>query len=244
MDHLSVGPEVSQALVSSASSVALLVSTRCGHRRPRTPDMPSTSTTDASGSQKVFGKSKKNTRGPCRQLKMARITQVTNGHITMRYNEQHRGAPTAEQISALAHDIGHVIRTYCPMQWKSWKVMLDQVRTKVRTLLSTNDNFEDINNDMLAYGGSKFPEIDVFSDVYVRLGDELAKSLHLDVTDCTSPQSVWHSSPGFSSSSTSKPFQPEHGHTSAPLTSELVNNLKTFQPPPQDDHVDYAALFS
>ncbi|CAN6726628.1 unnamed protein product [Malus baccata var. baccata] len=52
MDHLSVGPEVSQALVSSASSVALLVSARRGHRRPRTPDMPSTSTTDASGSQK------------------------------------------------------------------------------------------------------------------------------------------------------------------------------------------------
>ena len=41
----------------------------------------------------------------------------------------------------------------------------------------------------------------------------------------------------------SKPFQPEHGHTSAPSTSELVDNLETFQPSPQDDHVDYAALF-
>ncbi|KAM1714170.1 hypothetical protein ACFX12_024817 [Malus domestica] len=27
-------------------------------------------------------------------------------------------------------------------------------------------------------GGSKFPEIDVFADVYVRPGNELAKSLH------------------------------------------------------------------
>ncbi|XP_050136122.1 uncharacterized protein LOC126611819 [Malus sylvestris] len=81
---------------------------------------------------------------------------------------------------------------------------------------ATNYNFEDINDDMLAYvnmvfskrykqwksdlhqyfktfddpqvafkedegvvaGGSKFPEIDVFRNVYVRPGDELAESFH------------------------------------------------------------------
>ncbi|KAB2615507.1 hypothetical protein D8674_022095 [Pyrus ussuriensis x Pyrus communis] len=55
--------------------------------------------------------------------------------------------------------------------------------------------------------------------------------------------------PDLRPSSTSEPFQPEHGHTSAPsifapLTYELIDNLETFQPPLQDDHVDYAALFS
>ncbi|TQD89929.1 hypothetical protein C1H46_024484 [Malus baccata] len=70
-------------------------------------------------------------------------------------------------------------------------------------------------------GGSKFPDIDVFSDVYVQPGDKLAESLH-----------------------TSEPLQPEHGHTFTPSTSEPNDNLKTFQSPPHDDHVDYATLFS
>ncbi|TQD83579.1 hypothetical protein C1H46_030886 [Malus baccata] len=205
---------------------------------------------------------KKNTRGPCRQLKTAKITRVTNRRITLGYDEQHRVALTTKQHSTLAHDIGHVLLTYCPMQWKSWKVMPDEMRNK------TNYNSEDINNDMLAYvnrlfserykqwnsdlhnilrlmkihrlvlrrvarrslrvgriirrgfavifrspairrrkptraignkktflhhsgsrpfsyrmearrrGGSKFPEIDVFSDVYVQPGDELPESFH------------------------------------------------------------------
>ncbi|KAB2606194.1 hypothetical protein D8674_005911 [Pyrus ussuriensis x Pyrus communis] len=54
MDHMSVdpvGPGVSQALASSASSVVLIVSIRRGHRHPRTPDTPSASTNDASESQ-------------------------------------------------------------------------------------------------------------------------------------------------------------------------------------------------
>ncbi|KAB2623364.1 hypothetical protein D8674_040293 [Pyrus ussuriensis x Pyrus communis] len=50
MNHLLVGPGVSQAPASSASSVALLVSNRRGHCRPRTLDTPSTSNTDLSGS--------------------------------------------------------------------------------------------------------------------------------------------------------------------------------------------------
>ncbi|KAB2608271.1 hypothetical protein D8674_011439 [Pyrus ussuriensis x Pyrus communis] len=43
---------------------------------------------------------------------------------------------------------------------------------------------------------------------------------------------------------TSEPLQPEHAHTFGPSTSKPVNNLETFQQPPHDDHVDYAALFS
>ena len=60
---------------------------------------------------------KKNTRGTCRQLKKAKVTWVTNKRITIGYDDRHWAAPTAEQYSALAHDIGHVFWTYCPMQW-------------------------------------------------------------------------------------------------------------------------------
>ncbi|RXH84819.1 hypothetical protein DVH24_032736 [Malus domestica] len=46
-----VGPRVSQTPVPSASSVALPTSAWRAHRRPRTPDMTSASTTNASWSQ-------------------------------------------------------------------------------------------------------------------------------------------------------------------------------------------------
>ncbi|TQD99060.1 hypothetical protein C1H46_015327 [Malus baccata] len=62
---------------------------------------------------------------------MVKVTRVTNRHITIKYDDRHRAAPTAEQHNALAHDIGHVVQTYCLMQWKSWKAMPDEVRTKV-----------------------------------------------------------------------------------------------------------------
>ncbi|BBG93387.1 hypothetical protein Prudu_001381 [Prunus dulcis] len=130
---------------------------------------------------------------------------VTNSRINIRYDERHWAAPTAELHSSLAHDIGHVIQSHCPMQWKSWK---------------TNYNLEDLDDESLAYvnrlfserikpksiraigrrrlfsiirvpgpspigwmhggRGSKFPEIDVFGDVYVRSRNELAESLHVN----------------------------------------------------------------
>ena len=79
---------------------------------------------------------KKNTRGPCRQLKTAKVTRVTNGRIPIGYDERHRAAPTAEQHSALAHDIGHVVRTFCPMRWKSWKAMPEETKNTMRNQLS------------------------------------------------------------------------------------------------------------
>ncbi|TQE09739.1 hypothetical protein C1H46_004696 [Malus baccata] len=100
--------------------------------------------------------SKKNTRRPCRQLKTAKITRVTNGRITIGYDEWHRAAPTTKQHSALAHDIGHVVQTNCLMR-----------RTTISRTSTT-----------ICWWGLKFPEIDVFSDVYVRPGDELAESFH------------------------------------------------------------------
>ncbi|KAM2148811.1 hypothetical protein ACFX1Q_005375 [Malus domestica] len=127
-----VGPRVPQVSASSTFSMALPVNARHAQRRPHTPEQmsPSGSTTDASGSQPA----KINTRGPCRQLKTTKVTQVTNDRIIIRYDERHRVAPTAEQHSTLAHNIGHVVRTFCPMWWKFWKEMQDK----------TNYNFDNI----------------------------------------------------------------------------------------------------
>ncbi|TQD78448.1 hypothetical protein C1H46_035988 [Malus baccata] len=97
-------------------------------------------------------------KGPCLQLKTAKVTRVTNRRITIGYDDRHQAARMLEQHSALTHDIGHIVRTYYPMQWKSWKVMPDEVRTKVRAYLSMNYNFDDINDDMLAYINMLFVE--------------------------------------------------------------------------------------
>ncbi|TQE08354.1 hypothetical protein C1H46_005982 [Malus baccata] len=84
---------------------------------------------------------KKNIQRPCRQLKTVKFTRVTNDRITIGYDERHRAAPMLEQHSALVHNIG----------WKSWKAMLEDVKNTVHNHLSTNYNFDNINNDMLAY---------------------------------------------------------------------------------------------
>ncbi|CAL8994505.1 unnamed protein product, partial [Prunus brigantina] len=117
-------------------------------------DTTSTSATGALESQPA----KKHTRGPCRQLKTAKVTRVTNSRINIGYDERHRAAPTADQHSSLAHDIGHVVRTYCPMKWKSWKAMPDEVRITVRSQLSTNYNLENLEDEMWAYINRLFAE--------------------------------------------------------------------------------------
>ncbi|KAB2616619.1 hypothetical protein D8674_023207 [Pyrus ussuriensis x Pyrus communis] len=66
--------------------------------------------------------------------------------------------PTPEQHSALAHDIGHVVRTFCPMLWKSWKAMPKETKNMVRNQLSTNYNLEDMDKDMFAYLNRLFSE--------------------------------------------------------------------------------------
>ncbi|KAI5317911.1 hypothetical protein L3X38_037618 [Prunus dulcis] len=132
MDHVVVGPGASQVPASSASSVAQPASARRWHRPIDTIDTTSTDGIGASGSQPT----KKNTRGPCRQLKTAKVTRVTNSRISIGYDERHWAAPTAELHSSLAHDIGHVVRTHCPMQWKSWRVMPDEIKVEVRGQLS------------------------------------------------------------------------------------------------------------
>ncbi|KAI5312196.1 hypothetical protein L3X38_041369 [Prunus dulcis] len=80
------------------------------------------------------------------------------GRISIGYDERHRAAPTTELHSSLAHDIGHVVRTHCPMQWKSWKVMPDEIKMEVRGQLSTNYNLEDLDDESLAYINRLFAE--------------------------------------------------------------------------------------
>ncbi|BBH02356.1 hypothetical protein Prudu_012895 [Prunus dulcis] len=268
MDHVVVGPGASQAPASSASSVRsqLVLGGGTGPPTPSTRHRPTVLV--------PRDHSQKNTRGPCRQLKTAKVTRVTNSRISIGYDERHRAAPTAELHSSLAHDIGHVVRTHCPMQWKSWRVMPDEIKAEVRGQLSTNYNLEDLDEESLTYvnrlfaerykqwksdlhhhfqayddpqvalqegcpkelegredswewlcahfqapefankaqvnkgnrkkktllhhsgsrpfsyrmdarrrEGSKFPEIDVFGDVYVRPGNELAESLHTTMVE-------------------------------------------------------------
>ncbi|CAL9006021.1 unnamed protein product, partial [Prunus brigantina] len=269
-DHVLASPGGSQAPASSASSVVQPISARRRHRPATITETTSTDCTGASGAPPA----KRNTRGPCRQLKTTKVTRVTNSRISIAYDERHRAAPTAELHSSLAHDIGHVVRTHCPMQWKSWKVIPNEIKLQVRGQLSTNYHLEDLTEESMAYvnrlfgerykqwksdlhhhfqafddpevalqegcpkelegredswawlcahfqapdyvnkaqvnkgnrkkktllhhsgsrpfsyrmdarrrGGSKFPEIDVFGDVYVRPGNELAESLHTTMVE-------------------------------------------------------------
>ncbi|CAL9022689.1 unnamed protein product, partial [Prunus brigantina] len=238
-DHVLASPGGSQAPASSASSVVQPISARRRHRPATTTETTSTDCTGASGAPPA----KRNTRGPCRQLKTTKVTRVTNSRISIAYDERHRAAPTVELHSSLAHDIGHVVRTHCPMQWKSWKVIPNEIKLQVRGQLSTNYHLEDLTEESMAYvnrlfgerykqwksdlhhhfqafddpenkaqvnkgnrkkktllhhsgsrpfsyrmdarrrGGSKFPEIDVFGDVYVRPGNELAESLHTTMVE-------------------------------------------------------------
>ncbi|KAB2606163.1 hypothetical protein D8674_005880 [Pyrus ussuriensis x Pyrus communis] len=201
---------------------------------------PSGSTTDASGTQPV----KKNTQGPCRQLKTAKVTQLTNDRIIIGYGEQHRAAPMAEQNSALAHDVGHIMWTFCPMRWKSWKAMPEKMK-------NTSDlhqyfkegcpkEFEDRQDSCVwlcshfqepGYMGSKFSEINVFADVYVQPGDELTEPLHPSVPPKYvssiflhhRPQSPY--TPSMHSNQARRP--PTPSPTLPPTSSKITKHLQT-----------------
>ncbi|CAL9018036.1 unnamed protein product [Prunus brigantina] len=222
------GPVGSQTPASSASSVAQPVSARRRHRPVSTTDTTSTEV---------------NTRGPCRQLKMAKVTRVTNSRINIGYDERHRAAPTPELHSSLAHDVGHTnynlegldddssayLNRLFSDRYKQWKSDLhhyfaafedpevalqegcpkelegredswawlcahfqapDFVPKSIRAigrrrLFSTIHVIgpSPIGLIFNMGGGSKFPEIDVFGDVYVRPGNELAESLHTTMVE-------------------------------------------------------------
>ncbi|BBN67775.1 hypothetical protein Prudu_180S000400 [Prunus dulcis] len=140
-------------------------------------------------SMSSFFAAKKNTRRLCWQLKMAKVTRVTNSRINIGYNKRHRAAPTAELHSFLAHDIGHVVRSHCPMKWKCWKVMPDEIKMEVHGQLSMNYNLEDLNDESLAYVNRLFSKrykqwkrdlhhyFEAFDDLQVTLQEGCPKEL-------------------------------------------------------------------
>ncbi|KAB2612718.1 hypothetical protein D8674_035034 [Pyrus ussuriensis x Pyrus communis] len=132
-----VSPPIPQMQASLTSSVALPVSARCTHLCPRTTDQmsPSGSTTEASGTRP------KHTWGPCRQLKMAKVTQVTNGRIPIGYDERHRAAPMRRFFNAF-----HVKFIYLYL-------LLSFICNTfiIFVTLQTNYNLEDMDKDMFAY---------------------------------------------------------------------------------------------
>ncbi|BBG93622.1 hypothetical protein Prudu_001693 [Prunus dulcis] len=187
MDHLAVGPAGPRRLLHRLHQWRSLLA-----RRHRPASTTNTTSTNASGSQPGIDFLKlhqKNTRGPCRQLKTAKVTRVTNNRINIEYDERHRAAPTAELHSSLAHDIGHVVRSHCPMKWKSWKVMPDEIKTEVCGQLSTNYNFEDLDDQSLAYVNGLFSKrykqwksdlhhyFEAFDDTQVALHEGCPKEL-------------------------------------------------------------------
>ncbi|CAL2228003.1 unnamed protein product [Prunus armeniaca] len=108
MEQLPRDPPISHAPASSASSVAQHLSARRRHRPPSMSDTASTDGTGASGSQPGTLSAVEDSEG--------HPTRVTNSCISIGYDARHRAAPTAELHSSLSHDVGHVVRTYCPMQ--------------------------------------------------------------------------------------------------------------------------------
>ncbi|KAB2602897.1 hypothetical protein D8674_003902 [Pyrus ussuriensis x Pyrus communis] len=122
---------------------------------PARANMTLASTSEVDDLQSV----KKNTWGPCRQLKTTKITRVTNDRITIGYDEQHRAALTLDQHSALVHDVGHI-----------------KVKAKVCNYLSSNYNFDNINASMATY------LIKLLTDRYKQWKSDLHK--HFKVFDC------------------------------------------------------------
>ncbi|TQE10226.1 hypothetical protein C1H46_004198 [Malus baccata] len=113
------------------------------------PDMTSASTTNASGSQPT----KKNTQGPCRQLKAAKVTRVTNERIMIEYDDQHRAAPTTEQHSALDHDIGHVVRSNGSLgrRYRTRRTTISTTSTTICWRTSTGSSLNNTSSGRATY---------------------------------------------------------------------------------------------
>ncbi|XP_048421728.1 uncharacterized protein LOC103933683 isoform X2 [Pyrus x bretschneideri] len=180
----------SQVPVSSTSSVSVQpLSVRRPHRRHREPE-PSDHTSSAS---RVEGEAsqpaKKNTRGPSRMLKQKQNVRKTASKIKIVYDLRHRGAATSQQHSFIASSCGVVIRDNCPFQWESWEEIPEDTKELVRHELSKARESKILlhhsGSKPFSYRleerrqeGSKFPEIDMFKDVYVRPGNETAEQFY------------------------------------------------------------------
>ncbi|KAB2619002.1 hypothetical protein D8674_014871 [Pyrus ussuriensis x Pyrus communis] len=139
------------------------------------------------------------------------------------------GKNMAEVHAEFKYDIENLVWRDCSAEFKSWKKAPEELKKSMLGELSdkkakANKSNRD-NKTLLHLSGSR-----PFSyRMEVTMMEKSQSSICL--SDLRPP-------------STSEPFQPEHGHTFAPSTFEPVDNLETFQPPLQDDHIYYAVLFS
>ncbi|KAB2611270.1 hypothetical protein D8674_019302 [Pyrus ussuriensis x Pyrus communis] len=214
-----VGPPVPQAPTSLTSSVPdMLISvpvlqSRCRHRDPQL--MPRLNT-------------KKNTWGPCRQLKTAK----TN------YN-----------FDDIYEDMLVYLNRLFSERYKQWKSNLHQyfeMFDDLQVALEEGclNEFEDRQDSWvwlcsqfqkLGYvEGSKFPEINIFADVYVWPEDELTESLHPSVpSGSVSPIFLHHhhqspSTPSMHSNQTHRSSTPSL--TPPPSSSKITKHLRTTCP--------------
>ncbi|CAL9026720.1 unnamed protein product [Prunus brigantina] len=205
MDHLPIGPRVFDAPVSSTSSVAQLVSAKRRHRPPSTSDTISTDASAGSGSQPVeyflLG------QGPCRQLKTAKtnynledLDDESLAYVNRLFGERYKQWKSDLYPHFQAFDDPQVaIQEGCPKELEgredscAWlcahflapeyvnKATVNKGNRKKKTLLHHSGSRPfSYRMDARRRGGSKFPEIDVFGDVYVRPGNELAESIHVN----------------------------------------------------------------
>ncbi|BBH05514.1 hypothetical protein Prudu_016921 [Prunus dulcis] len=186
MDHLAVGPVGSQAPASSSSSVAQPVSTRRRHRPASTP-------TPHLLMRRGHSQPRRTPR-TVSQLKTAKV-RVTNSH------ELQLGGPGrrvvayvnrlfSERYKQWKSDLHHYFEAL--MIRKSLfrrvarrslrggrinKAKVNKGNRKKKTLLHHSGSRPfSYRMDARRQRGPKFPEIDIFGDVYVRPGNELAES--------------------------------------------------------------------
>ncbi|KAB2626429.1 hypothetical protein D8674_020047 [Pyrus ussuriensis x Pyrus communis] len=109
------------------------------------------------------------------------------------------GKNMVEAYAEFVYDIGNLVRMDCFAKFESWKKVIEELKKSMlgellkkakanksnrekKTILhhSSSRPFSyrsEVRRQVITKG-SKFPEIDVFSDIYVRPRDELAESLH------------------------------------------------------------------
>ncbi|CAL9011703.1 unnamed protein product [Prunus brigantina] len=202
-NHVLAGPGGSQAPASSASSVVQPISARQRHRPSCTTDTTSTDDTGSSGAPPA----KRNTRGLCRQLKTAKtnyhledLNEESMAYVNRLFGERYKQWKSDLHHHFEAFDDPQVaLQEGCPKELEgredSWawlcahfqapdyvnKAQVNKGNRKKKTLLHHSGSRPfSYRMDARRRGGSKFPEIDVFGDVYVRPGNELAESLHVN----------------------------------------------------------------
>ncbi|XP_048438075.1 uncharacterized protein LOC103959299 isoform X1 [Pyrus x bretschneideri] len=129
-------------------------------------------------------------------LKQKQNVRQTASKIKIVYDLRHRGAATSQQHSFIASSCGVVIRDNCPFQWESWAEIPEDTKELVRHELSKKSVagqkareskilLHHSGSKPFSYRleerrqeGSKFPEIDMFKDVYVRPGNETAEQFY------------------------------------------------------------------